>query len=197
MGRRSSWLTTTLAVAVALAVPAASGAQVPAGDSVTGTGTADVYGSFVIDARSGPSGENPTGSVSVELDAVSLAGPVTCLLASGNRARFNMSLSAFPSPFSGTIHWEVVDNAASGVPDTIAANILTRGEPADCSPLAAGTITSPLLSGDIVVVDRPRLPASTEQCKHGGWRAFRTFKNQGDCVSSVATRGGNPPGRLG
>ena len=39
-----------------------------------------------------------------------------------------------------------------------------------------------------------RLPTSKEQCKKGGWRTFGVFKNQGDCVSFVATGGGNPPG---
>jgi hypothetical protein len=32
------------------------------------------------------------------------------------------------------------------------------------------------------------------RCKHGGWKNFgSTFKNQGDCVSFVATGGKNPP----
>jgi Concanavalin A-like lectin/glucanases superfamily/Kelch motif len=44
-----------------------------------------------------------------------------------------------------------------------------------------------------------RVPTSTEQCKKGGWMnltddAGRPFKNQGDCVSFVATRGKNPAG---
>jgi hypothetical protein len=33
---------------------------------------------------------------------------------------------------------------------------------------------------------------SKEQCKKGGWQSFG-FKNQGDCVSFVATGGKNPP----
>jgi hypothetical protein len=37
------------------------------------------------------------------------------------------------------------------------------------------------------------LPTSKGQCKKGGWRNFGMFKNQGDCVSFVATRGKNPP----
>jgi hypothetical protein len=38
------------------------------------------------------------------------------------------------------------------------------------------------------------LPPSTKgQCKKGGWRGFEVFKNQGDCVSWVATGGKNPP----
>jgi hypothetical protein len=36
-------------------------------------------------------------------------------------------------------------------------------------------------------------PTSKEQCKNGGWRTFRGFKNQGDCVRFVATGGTIPP----
>jgi hypothetical protein len=37
------------------------------------------------------------------------------------------------------------------------------------------------------------MPTSKDQCKKGGWQAFGVFKNQGDCVSWVATAGKNPP----
>jgi hypothetical protein len=37
-------------------------------------------------------------------------------------------------------------------------------------------------------------PTSADQCKKGGWQVFGIFKNQGDCVSYVATGGKNPPG---
>lgn len=37
------------------------------------------------------------------------------------------------------------------------------------------------------------LPTTTLQCKKGGWEAYGVFKNQGDCVSFVATGGSNPP----
>ena len=37
------------------------------------------------------------------------------------------------------------------------------------------------------------LPTSTDQCMNGGWKTFGVFKNQGDCVSFVATRSKNPP----
>jgi hypothetical protein len=41
----------------------------------------------------------------------------------------------------------------------------------------------------------PLLPTSKDQCKNGGWRKFGgVFKNQGDCVSFVVTRGKNRPG---
>jgi hypothetical protein len=44
--------------------------------------------------------------------------------------------------------------------------------------------------------DTTELPTDKEQCKNGGWQAFNgtaTFRNQGDCVSYVATQGKNPP----
>jgi hypothetical protein len=47
---------------------------------------------------------------------------------------------------------------------------------------------------DFTVIDAHRLPTSKDQCKNGGWRTYGVFKNQGDCVSFVATRGKNPPG---
>jgi hypothetical protein len=36
-------------------------------------------------------------------------------------------------------------------------------------------------------------PTTKDQCKNGGWHSFPGFKNQGDCVSWVATGGKNPP----
>jgi Bacterial pre-peptidase C-terminal domain len=37
------------------------------------------------------------------------------------------------------------------------------------------------------------LPVTKEECRSGGWRNFGVFRNQGDCVSFVATGGKNPP----
>lgn len=39
------------------------------------------------------------------------------------------------------------------------------------------------------------LPTTTEQCFNGGWQTFKVFKNQGDCVSFVATKGKNLPAK--
>jgi hypothetical protein len=36
-------------------------------------------------------------------------------------------------------------------------------------------------------------PLTKDQCKNGGWRNAGQFKNQGDCISFVATGGKNPP----
>ena len=62
------------------------------------------------------------------------------------------------------------------------------------TPPAVPTAAQP---ADIAVRAAPAAPTSKDQCKHGGWRDFPAlgFKNQGDCVSYVATKGKNPPGR--
>jgi hypothetical protein len=51
---------------------------------------------------------------------------------------------------------------------------------------AAGTLTQ---SRDVNCA----LPASTHECNNGGWRTYGVFKNQGDCVSFVETKGKNQP----
>lgn len=37
------------------------------------------------------------------------------------------------------------------------------------------------------------LPTTGDQCQKGGWAAYGVFKNHGDCVSFVATKGKNLP----
>jgi len=46
-----------------------------------------------------------------------------------------------------------------------------------------------------VQVPAPATPKSKDDCKNGGWKNFTNpaFKNQGDCVSFVATGGRNKP----
>jgi hypothetical protein len=50
--------------------------------------------------------------------------------------------------------------------------------------------------GQAMAVSESKAPTSTDQCKKGGWADYPAlgFKNQGDCVSYVATHGKNPPG---
>jgi hypothetical protein len=48
-------------------------------------------------------------------------------------------------------------------------------------------------SAHLVTGGSPPLPTSGDQCRNGGWRNASQFKNQGDCMSFVATGGKNPP----
>ena len=64
-------------------------------------------------------------------------------------------------------------------------------------PTTAGAAqTTHAGDSDAFVAKIATLPTSTDQCKNGGWKTFGVFKNQGDCVSFVASKGKNPPSGL-
>lgn len=61
-----------------------------------------------------------------------------------------------------------------------------------------GTVNIDNVSVNNAVVGSPTSPTSKEACKNGGWQNLvgsngQAFKNQGDCVSYVATAGKNKP----
>jgi len=60
----------------------------------------------------------------------------------------------------------------------------------DLGSPATATVT---ITDDDAVTPPADSPDPKDVCKQGGWRAFGVFKNQGDCVSYIATGGKNPP----
>jgi hypothetical protein len=63
-------------------------------------------------------------------------------------------------------------------------------------PTMGSTVSAPYpITGRLAIsaVIERQLPTSTDQCKKGGWANFGSFKNQGDCVSFVASGGRNQP----
>jgi hypothetical protein len=162
-------------------------AQAPGTDSVTGSGVAQAGSAFTfdIDAHSGPSGENPGGLVtftSVDSGELFFSGPVTCLEVSGNFAILSVATAQY-----GAVGLEVTDSPSGDLIRGIPTGLST------CAPLGTA-VDFRVISGDVRVVDARALPTSKDQCKNGHWRDFGVFKNQGDCVSFVATKGKNPPG---
>ena len=69
-------------------------------------------------------------------------------------------------------------------------DVSADGALAPKSPATVPAGNSPFM---VAVSPLPRVPTSKNQCTNGGWRNFPRFKNQGDCVSYVATKGKNPP----
>ena len=49
------------------------------------------------------------------------------------------------------------------------------------------------LAFEPTALPEPELPSTKAQCEKGGWQRFGIYKNQGDCVSFVATQGTNGP----
>ena len=177
--RRPVPLAIGMALVTALALPAIASAQAPVGDSVTGSGLAENLGAFAFDARSGPSGEDPAGQAGL---GPLRPSPIACLAVTGNVARIDVVAGRI------TVNIEVTDNAGRGVPDTVRATSDLLA-PANCAaPLSPAAAANAVVQGDIVVVDASPRPVTKDDCKQSGWRRFATFRSQGDCVSSVASR---------
>jgi hypothetical protein len=177
-------IVTTAIVGTVLALPSVSSAAPPSPpptqDSVFLTEGPARFGDFAVtglSATSGPSGENPTGQVILAVaPTFTDFGPVTCLAVSGNIATLNFDSEVL---LGEIVTVQVVDDN----PDTI--SYLFGRAASDCSPLPATNIF-PLSRGDITVTDaQPLLPISKDACKHGGWRNFAQFKNQGQCIAFV------------
>jgi hypothetical protein len=166
-------------------------AQVPAGDSVTGSAslsspvppTGQITFSFA--AHSGPSGEQPSGVARWELTLpfggrASGGGSVTCLNVQGSGA----IIGTFENGTATFFFVSVPDRSVGfGAFETATA-------PTVCPSGLSGPFRQffqprPMDFFDIAIVDSPPLPTTKDQCKNGGWRTYGTFKSQGDCVSFV------------
>jgi hypothetical protein len=163
----------------------------PLQDSVMGRALTVEGVDFEITARSGPSGENPTGQVTFRSGGSANTGTVTCLTVHANvallKAEFvsadlvtlvSLRITDLPVDFLGRPQ----DRVDVGLTSTAAS---------ECSsPEATYFSEQRVFTGDITVVDAPSLPTSKEQCKNGGYSAYG-FKNQGECVAFV-DRGPKP-----
>jgi hypothetical protein len=127
-----------------LGVGSAADAQAGEEDSVIGSGVFDFHGEFTIDARSGPSGESPTGSVSSDGD-VQFSGPITCLRVHGNVAVVNARTERY-----GIMTLSITDEPTRDAIESFPAG----RSPTDCSPFSSD-FGGERRSGDLVVVDAP------------------------------------------
>jgi hypothetical protein len=192
--------------AVAIVAGALTGCSLP-GDSVSGGMLASAGWSAHVDARSGPAGENPTGTAWI--DGGSSLAPrwdveVTCLHVSGKTA-----IVGFTGTHSTYVGWgerypsagliRIVDGGgvASRLDSLEFASI--EGEqdgppipgPATCSeyPGPFGPSRAPGVNqdGDLKVTDAKPLPTSKQQCANGGWRRYG-FDEQSQCDIFVTQR---------
>jgi hypothetical protein len=203
-----------LAAIAAMVVAAPVYAQAPVQDSVTGQLFSEQVGLiFVVDGRSGPSGENPTGTVGWSIGGglgPGWGGTVTCLAVSDRAAVIGFSGTHNPGfdeplhPVAGLIR--VVDGGGleSGLDSFEWAEAIGPSGgppipgPTDCSTYPSifrPALFSPVVNqfGDLFVTDAKSLPSTKDQCRNEGWRDYGAFRNQGDCVSFIASGGKSPP----
>ena len=137
----------------------------------------------VMGAIAAPAGAQTSGTLTLEEACTTFDGVRSVGVA--------ITVSGVP-PFS-TVSGSVSFPGGGGVSGSIVAD-------------ASGVATITLFGGAglyTVRIDSPFsavqslevdcLPNYKEECKSGGWQTFGVFKNQGDCVSFVATGGKNPP----
>lgn len=86
------------------------------------------------------------------------------------------------------------------VPQSVTATITYSGDCVNPGSTCTATATyagdathQPSQGVATITILPPPLPTSVDQCKKGGWMIYGIFKNQGDCVSFVATKGKNQP----
>ena len=181
---RQHLLSVVAAVAVLFgAAPAAAGGKEPLRqDVVTGfvnqtvcTDEGCTVQPLIVDARSGPSGEAATGTVTVQ---GGLQATVTCLAVDGNRAIIGFEISP-GLPLHGLI--SVSDNDAAGQPDEILLAASAGPAPEVCPETMPSGFAA---TGDLDVRDVRPGPASKRDCFSGGWQLFG-FTNQGRCIASI------------
>ena len=208
----------SVAALFCVASPAAatsSLAATPQQDSVVGTIGVSFGGlSFTVDARSGPSGEAPTGTVTngfftgTQSDRFQSTS-ISCLAVTGNTAvigALGVRRLLGPGP-TGPVVTVITTGLIATITDNGDPTPPPPGEPFPFTPdtVTYSYVTTPNCAappadsinigghGGLVVVDaQPPLPTSKDQCKNGGWRQFGSmFKNQGQCVAFVE-RGSKP-----
>ena len=202
-----------LVVGTALGAPAAADAQQVGQDTVVGTAWdclnadtcapeagATAFTSVTANARSGPAGQAPAGTVTwIERSLGSYVtgeARVSCLSVTDRLAIVGVAGMAtyhrlgITVPITGFMR--VTDGGGpASAQDTFELDIRVPvppaplpPAPADCSAFPAGRLLLRNDGGDLVVTDARTPPTTKQECKHGGWQRFG-FGNRAQCVRSV------------
>ncbi len=181
-----------LGVLTALLLPAQASAGQPGllRDTATASGDNLITDDFSaldisVNASSGPSGENPTGTAAFNPSGIlPISGPVSCLNVKGNEAVLTVEGPFESRPGFLGFSIKLVDNGGGGR-DTFQHWPADPEfpDPLDCRVGSADWFGG-LLIGRAVVTDAPALPTLRRQCRHGGWASFG-FRTKKQCLRFV------------
>jgi hypothetical protein len=182
--RRRFFRIAGFAVVTLLALPGAAAGQTSGQDSVVGTAfgpftgpTFPIRTGYSFDLRSGPSGENLSGSLLFRIESrfgeQVFPTRLTCLNQTGNRATVGGQLVNFTVPEVSGLLLFVEDNPGIGE-DQVTVGAFGPEPPSACPP------SPPVMSditGDIAIHDALTRPQAKAACKAEreeiGRRAFR------------------------
>jgi hypothetical protein len=147
----------------------------------------------------------PIGPLTVEIRGVSAGIPSATVLATANLLPASLPASGFaflpvrfaspPPVVAGTQYAIVAYTGGANLYNWVGSSVDAYPAGAHFVSRASPPATwSGPFDSDRTFKTYVLVPPTTKgQCKKGGWRDFEVFKNQGDCVSWVATEGKNPP----
>jgi hypothetical protein len=188
-------------------VPSVAAAAQLDGETLTGTSTNIGFCHDNGDGTSSkehPRGEQPYAGLA--------AGPVigtfragvqsaTWNNATGVVTDFPAGVNITPADGTPTVNLDIALGSGQGVATCAAdgswtLNVTGATYNSDTGDTGVVSVSATDLStggGTFTAVFGPQLPTSKAQCEKNGWTTFPGFKNQGDCVSYVATKGKNMP----
>ncbi len=161
------------------------------GGEVQNPGTPVVFRPFsVFGASSGPSGENPTGTVRLDFDtrfgrSTIATWEVTCLSVAGHQA--TIGGVAATNPFPGVLPANAlfyVEDGVGGAPDRAGLEPAPTVPPTCPAPPFDETKTAASVTGELTVHDAVAIPTEPRQCFGGGWRGYG-FEGLGKCLAFV------------
>ena len=157
MRRRAWW--TGLAVLLAMWLMVGTTAAAGKGDKLVGTGKTVWIGTpikFTVSAQSGPSGENPRGTVLFDV-GFSGKAEITCLYVSGNvasiAARATNPSSIIPNADYVDVFLAVTDNGSSDISDFGMRAGSGGPVPPPVTECPGAGVNVPVTQGNFVVTD--------------------------------------------
>lgn len=150
-----------------------------------------------------------TATANLPADQTSVYGTASFCTSTGYSNALTITFSRPVSNFSVlvlngntvTVSYTVADDAGGTVTKSLVSNVNSGADtfslPDDGITSVTIGLTTPSALYDFFIDDVKftAFPITTAECKSGGWEAYGVFKNQGDCVSYVATQGKNDPGQ--
>jgi len=201
----SKLLATSVAL-MSIAFPSAAMAGALDGETLTGStsgGCSDFEGqSFLFVASRGTAVGPVVGTYTTTRKTGEVRGLWDTATGSVISAWFRVAITPAADPDGAPIVVNVLEGATGvgsctdgGASYSLTVTDMTYTTDSGDTGIVSLSLTQVFGVGTFTAVFGPQLPTTKAQCEKNGWKTYPAFKNQGDCVSYVATKGKNKPAR--